>query len=123
MIQDDKDVYYQSVHLFVERVKDFIKIKEDKILRTNLNTCLREKALIWYIVKLIELKRLALRQIDEQWIIMLVKRFRSNQIVAMNALIKKRYILINLQSERELSAYVQIMINHVKDVSFDNHFL
>lgn len=48
MVREGKDVYYRSVHLFIERVKDSILTKGEELVRTNLNTCLRGTALIWY---------------------------------------------------------------------------
>ena len=50
MIRDDKNVYYRNVHLFVERVKNLIVIKNVIMIKQNLNICLRNYALIWYTI-------------------------------------------------------------------------
>lgn len=122
IMQEDKDFYYRSVHLFVERIKNVIEIKEQEIVRTNLNTCLRDDSLIWYTVKLTKLERLVLRQINNQWIRMLIKWFKSNHSAAINALIRERYILTDLQNQRESFAYIQSMISYAKNASFDSQF-
>ena len=54
IVQEGKYVY------FVERIKDIILSKGEDVVCTNLNTCLRGSALIWYTGELSELERLAL---------------------------------------------------------------
>lgn len=61
MIRDDKDVYYRNVHLFIERMLDIVITKSVDLVRTNLNTCLRNIALIWYTIELIAFEWLGLR--------------------------------------------------------------
>ena len=80
MIRDDKNVYYRNVHLFVEKILNLIAIKRHDLVKTNLNICFRDNALIWYIVEFIALKRFDLRQIDltKSWINSLKKRFKFN---------------------------------------------
>ena len=46
MVREGKDVFYQSVHLFVEQVKEAILTKSKDLIRTNLSTCLCGAALI-----------------------------------------------------------------------------
>ena len=40
-----KDVYYHSVILFIERIKDLVSVKGAILVRSNINTCLRGAAL------------------------------------------------------------------------------
>ena len=40
-----KDVYYRSVILFIERIKDLASVKGAILVRSNINTCLRGIAL------------------------------------------------------------------------------
>ena len=37
----EKNIYFRDVHLFIERIKDMIVIKNAKMIRNNLYTCLR----------------------------------------------------------------------------------
>ena len=56
-----KDVYYRSVILFVERIKDLASVKGATLVRSNVNTCLRGAALTWYTAELSNLERVGLR--------------------------------------------------------------
>lgn len=56
-----KDLYFRSVILFIERIKDIAAVKGDALVRTNLNTSLRDTALKWYTAELSNLERIGLR--------------------------------------------------------------
>ena len=56
-----KDVYYRSVILFIERIKDLASVKGAILVRSNINTCLRGTALTWYTAELLNLERVGLR--------------------------------------------------------------
>ena len=56
-----KDVYYRSVILFIERIKDLVSVKGTILVRSNINTCLRGAALTWYTAELSNLERVGLR--------------------------------------------------------------
>ena len=124
MIRDDKNIYYHNIHIFIERMLDLIAIKNQKFIRINFNICLKKNALIWYIVELSTLKRSTFRQINfnKNWIIMLRKRFKFNQSTIINVLIIERYFISNVRNNRKSVNYVQQMINHAKNVNFNNTF-
>ncbi len=61
MIRNNKDVYYRNVHLFIKRVLNIAITKGVDLVRTNLNTCLRDIALIWYTIELIAFEQSRLR--------------------------------------------------------------
>ncbi len=42
VIQEERDLYYRDVYLFVERIKDVVIMFDVEAVRTNLSTCLRE---------------------------------------------------------------------------------
>ena len=109
MVREGEDVYYRSVHLFVERVKNAILTKGEELVRINLNTRLRGTALVWYTGELSELERLALRSINGQWVEMLQKRFRPNNSAALTALINERFTVAHVRNGREPSSYVRSM--------------
>ena len=121
MIKDDKNVYYRNVHLFIERILNLVVTKNHDVVKINLNTCLQNIALIWYIDELTILKRFELRQIDltKKWINSLKKRFKFNQFVVINSLIAKRFFIVDVRNDRESFNYVQQIVNYVKDVNFD----
>ena len=122
MIRDGKDVYYRNVHLFIERVLDLASTKGADVVRTNLNTCLRGSALIWYIAELTALERSGLRQIDlkEGWISSLRTRFKPNQSAVISSLVAERYSIVDVRNDREPANYVQQMISYAKDANFDS---
>ena len=60
IITVEKDVYYQSVMLFIKHIWDMITIKRSQLVRTNLNICLCDAALAWYISELFNLERVDL---------------------------------------------------------------
>ena len=120
IIRDDKDVYYRNVHLFVERILNFVVTKNDDLIRTNFNFNLRSYALEWYIEKLISLKRADFRSIKlkAEWIDNLKRRFKFNQVVVVNVLVDEHYIIVDVRNETKSINYVQKMINHAKNVMF-----
>ena len=46
MIRNDKNFYYRNVHFFCERIHDLTIIKNEKLVKANLNICLRNIAFI-----------------------------------------------------------------------------
>ena len=121
MVRDGKDVYYRNVHLFIERILNLAVTKDHDVVKTNLNTCLQDIALIWYIDELTALKRFELRQIDltKKWINSLKKRFKLNQFVAISSLIAEKFFIADVRNDRESFSYVQQIVNYAKDASFD----
>ena len=65
VVQIDRNVYYRNVFMFVERIKDAMTTYEAETIRTNLSTCLRETAQIWYTEGLSDLEKQALRSLGE----------------------------------------------------------
>ena len=57
----EKNTYFRSVILFIERLRDVAAIKGSAIVKANINTTLRDTALLWYIIELSNLKKLGLR--------------------------------------------------------------
>ena len=53
---------------------------------------------------------------------MLRKRFKFNQSTIINVLMIECYFISNVRNNRESINYVQQMINHAKNVNFDNIF-
>ena len=122
MIKNDKNLYYRNVHFFCERIHDLTIIKNKKLIKANLNTCLRDTVFIWYIAELNDLKRFDIRNLslNENWINELKKRFKSNHFAIINSLIVEQYTIVDVRSEREPFDYVQQIVSHVKNVNFQN---
>ena len=74
----DKNIYFRNIHLFLDRAKQFILIKEAELVRENLWLSLRDIALSWWTSELFDIERRIViydNSIDE-WIKLLVKRFK-----------------------------------------------
>ena len=122
MIRDDKNIYYRNVHLFCERIRNLIVIKNEKLIRINLNICFFVYAFIWYISKLKILSRVDLRNFsfENDWIKKLKLRFKLNHFVVIDAFVFERYTLVDVRNDRESFNYVQQVVNHVMNVNFQN---
>ena len=120
MIRNNKNLYYRNVHLFCKRILDLTIIKNQKLIRVNLNICLRDSAFIWYTVAFNRLKRIDLRnfELEKNWIKKLINRFKSNHVIVINSVIVERYIITNVRSDRDSSEYVQQIVNNAKNVNF-----
>ena len=57
----NKELYYRSVILFIDRIADLATVKPAVLVKTNINICLRKAALLWYILELNDAKRSSLR--------------------------------------------------------------
>lgn len=118
-----RDLYYRSVILFIERIKDLAQIKDVSMIRTNLNTCLRGFALEWYTSELRDLERIGLRADTngvEAWCRTLKSRFKVRTNVALESLTSERYTLKDARNQREPAAYVQAVLRHAKNANIDS---
>lgn len=118
-----RDLYYRSVILFIERIKDLAQIKDVSMIRTNLNTCLRGFALEWYTSELRDLERIGLRADTngvEAWCRTLKSRFKVRTNVALESLTSERYTLNDARNQREPAAYIQAVLRHAKNANIDS---
>ena len=122
MIKNDKNIVYRNVHFFCERIRNLIAIKRQELICINLNICMIDTALIWYISKLKTLRRVDFRSFDlkKDWIKKFKLRFKSNHFVVINVFIVERYTIIDVRNERESFDYIQQVVNHVMNVNFQN---
>ena len=118
-----KDLYYRSVILFVERVRDLATVKGDALVRTNLNTSLRGAALRWYTAELSNLERTGLRNDPrgvEEWCSALLRRFKELPGVALSHLTSEKYTMADARAKREPADYVQAIMRHAKAADIDS---
>ena len=77
-MSNGKSLYIRSVLLFVKRIQDVALIKGNKLVRAQLDTCLRGSALAWYTTELTKQDKIPLRYNSDggtAWINALKKRF------------------------------------------------
>ena len=128
IIWDDKNIWIRNLYLFVERVKNIIITKKITLIKQNLNICLRDYVLIWYIIQFINLKRKILRTIKliindkKRWVTQFEKKIQLIHSKTLNNLLKKRYKITNARNHHEFFEYMLNIINHVKNVNFYNVF-
>ena len=107
-----KDTYFKDVHVFLDRAKNIVIIKNVDLVRSNLFTCLRDQTLIWYISKLIDEKRRLLKYEDnlDEWITTLIAQFREFFVKIMKVVIDERYIFQDARRKRESREYAQTIV-------------
>jgi hypothetical protein len=108
----DKNTYFRNVHLFIDRVKDIVVIKNVEMMRNNLYICLRNIAMIWCTVELFEkIKKLVRTEINlDVWKQYLIKRFRDRSNVVMITIIKERYTMNDARRRRESREYASVIM-------------
>lgn len=119
----NKNVYFRNVILFIDKVRDLIVIKNSTTVRANINTALRDSALIWYIAELFNLKKIDLRADHndvKEWCKILLIRFRENFDVALTHLTSEKYTLYDARFKRESSSYVQFVLRHARFANIDS---
>lgn len=108
----DKKMIIRDVHLFIARAKKIIVVKEDELVRNNLLICLKDRILIWHTSKLIDEQRQLLRYDNElnHWEKTLIKQFKKSFVKTMKLFVAKRFIMKNVERNRESRKYAQIII-------------
>ena len=115
-----KETYFRDVHLFLEHARDVVSLKGDELVRINLWTCLKGFVLEWWLTKLYENDKRFVKlgnKLDE-WERMLIKRFKPSFSIAIDSLLRERYILRDAGNHRESRKYVQRILRGAKDVKF-----
>jgi hypothetical protein len=123
----EKDTYFRDVHLFIDRVKNFVVAKRAEIIRNNLYTCLRESTMTWYTAKVSkeEKKLLKMKNNIDVWKRYLLKKFRKRLNVIMITITRERYILDDVRRRRESRKYADIIMRAEKsaELSSKSHLI
>ena len=120
----DKNTFFKNVHLFVNRVKNIVAVKNLKLIRKNFWTCLRDRALKWWQSILIDEQKKLVKFDDnvDEWITALKKRFKKSSSNALNIIITFKYTFENARRRRDSINYVLAFFKTIKtiDVSIYN---
>ena len=98
-------------------------MKGAALVRTNLNTCLRDLILAWYTAELFNLERVGLRADEnsvEEWCKALTSRFKESTSIALFYLMHEKFSYADAASHKEPVVYVQTMIRHAKSCNIDS---
>lgn len=118
-----KDTYFRDVHVFVERIKDMVVIKGDKMMRDNLYTCLRGAALEWYTAILTDEQKRLVKLGDgvDEWVHALTKKWKESPTAAVAIVSKERYTMDDARRKREPFEYVQIIVRAAKSAEMSTY--
>ena len=109
--------------LFIKRIRDYAAIKGAFVIRTNLSTCLKGDASVWYLIILLNIERIGLRADEngvEEWYSTLMRRWKENTNVALGKLTNEKYTLSDARNRREPAEYVHAVIRHAKNADIDS---
>lgn len=117
-------VFYRDIYVFSNHLKDLVKGVFDKQkIKKFIFDCLRKDNLIWYFIKLFEMKKNLLRDATmKQWIIVLIKRFKKRNAIALQSLQLKRYIMTNARFDKTSRTYVQNIMRKFKATEFTSMY-
>lgn len=78
IINASKYVFYRDIYVFVNRLKDLIVLHNNNAIKNILVVCLRDFALIWYSIKLLDITCTNLRLIVsiDNWYYFLINKFK-----------------------------------------------
>jgi hypothetical protein len=115
IINVDRHVFYKNIYVFVDRLKNMIKIRDDDKLRTILSQCFRDASLIWHFIELFDMKKNLLRQINlTSWYQILINRFKKRISIALSTLQINRYTSIDAKAEKDSRIFAQNIFRFVK---------
>jgi hypothetical protein len=123
----EKNIYFRNVHLFLDRIRNFVATKKVEIMRNNLYTCLRESIMTWYTAKVSkeEKKLFKMKNNIDVWERYLLKKFRERLNVIMITITRERYILDDVRRRRESREYADIIMRAEKsaELSSKSHLI
>ena len=114
----NENTIFRDVHVFVNRIKNFVNTQNVELIRDNLYRCLKKDALIWHISLLTNMKKRLLTMNIEliEWKNALMTEFRKSIFKIMKAFVTKRYIMQNAFNQRLFRDYVQFVIRLNKSI-------
>ena len=124
IVNNDRQIFYRDVYMFIDKLKNLIKnsIDEQRV-RELLSDCLKKKTFVWKKTKCNDDTKKILREIILNiWYIYFLRRFKSRASVALTALQKKSYIIIDVKNDRISKTYVQSILRHARFAEFTSSF-
>ena len=90
-------------------------MRDENKLRIIISQCLRDSAVIWHLIKLSQMKKNFLREINlNSWYIVLTNRFKKRASIALQRIQKKRYITSHVREQKNFRSFAQDIFKHVK---------
>ena len=115
----DKNIFFRDVHNFIDRIKNIVIIKDDKLVRNNLYTCFKDHVFKWWnSIFIFEQKRLIKLSEDiEEWKAILFKRWKQSITSVATTLKEINYTMNNVRKKREFMKYALKIIRVVKIIN------
>lgn len=112
--------YFRDVHTLIQRAKDLMNTKEERIVRDNLSPRLRAIALGWNTAELSpDIKSLIRHGTGiGKWEKQLLKRFRLAPHIAMMMMFNERYTIDDARPHREPRDFAGNIMRAAKDAKF-----
>ncbi len=109
-----KDVYYNNVVLYVQRLQSLVTFKGAALVKANVVTSLRGSALEWYTSELSDFDRDALNKNlgVKSWINTLSHCFKVPTSVAFDLLTDETYSLEDVRARRPPAQYIRAIMQH-----------
>ena len=124
LTHSNKNIYYKNVHVFVKKVKKMIIVFDVEQTRRNLFFCLKDTILMWHTVELSNITRRILiyeKNVNE-WMTILITRFKFQTATATTQLFRKTYIMKNAWKRRKFRKYTQKIIRWIKSTEMKSIF-
>lgn len=109
-----KEVYYQNLVLFVQRIQSIVIFKGAALVKANIATSIRGSALEWYTSELDDRERETFNEdlgVDA-WVATLSQGFKVPSNVALGLLAGESYTLDDARQRRPSAQYVRAIIRH-----------
>ena len=111
VVQINKNTYYRDVYFFVKRIKNIVTIIEIEKMKINFSNCFRKIVQIWYIEKLFEFKKKALRSLNEnveKWCNILILKIQTINVFSPSSF---HHETIYLKWHTESEKYIEFRIS------------
>lgn len=120
VVSDGNTQKFNNVFIFTDRLKHMAIAHGEDAVRKIWTSCLQGPALMWHAQSLSTLERKMLQQVDVESICdALVERFKPSYSETFSRLQKHRFVLSDVVQGRDISAYVQAVMNDAKALNHD----
>jgi hypothetical protein len=121
IVNINRHVFYKNIHVFIDRLKDMIAIREDDKLRIVLSQCFRDAALIWHFIELSDMKKDLLRSINlTSWYQVMINRFKKRTLLILFVFQNFKYTLNDARTEKDLRLFAQQIFRSIKTVNMNS---
>ncbi|PYH40031.1 uncharacterized protein BP01DRAFT_387710 [Aspergillus saccharolyticus JOP 1030-1] len=121
--QIGRDMFYKDVNVFVDRVRDVVKYRGEKLVKSNLQACLRGTALTWFTSGMSELEKSMISEasLENGWLKGLLDRFRPSPSAALLKLDRMHYGFNDVNT-KPIGQFAQDVIRYARAARMEDPF-